>query len=143
MCAEGRPDAIPDGLRFFVGECSDAYLHRHAPTAGYTVVIWRGRHVAEPTELTEHEWHAFWREVLAVARALEMHYEPAKMNYQLLGNGVPHLHVHLVLRHHDDVLPGRPAEECVGRGDCQPRFRRRPRGHGRSVARARRYLITC
>lgn len=46
--------------------------------------------------------------VLAVARALEAHYDPAKMNYQLLGNGNPHLHVHLVLRHHNDVAPGRP-----------------------------------
>jgi diadenosine tetraphosphate (Ap4A) HIT family hydrolase len=108
MCAEGRPDAIPDGPRFFAGECSDAYLHRHAPTHGYTIVIWRGRHVAEPTELTEDEWSVFWREVSAVARALQTHYKPAKMNYQLLGNGVPHLHVHLVLRHNDDVAPGRP-----------------------------------
>ena len=108
MCAEGRPDAIPDGLRFFAGECSDAYLHRRAPTVGYTVVIWRGRHVAEPTELTDDEWHAFRVKCSWSARALEAHYEPAKMNYQLLGNGVPHLHVHLVLRHHDDVAPNHP-----------------------------------
>ena len=108
MCAEDRPDSIEDGLRFFEGVCADAYLHRRAPTAGYTVVIWRGRHVAEPTELDEDEWQEFWREVLLVARVLEAHYEPAKVNYQLLGNGVPHLHVHIVLRHWDDPAPNGP-----------------------------------
>ena len=113
MCAEGRPDSIDDGLRFFAGARADAYLHRRAPTAGYTVVIWRGRHVAEPTELDEGEWQEFWREVLLVARALEAHYRPAKMNYQLLGNGVPHLHVHLVLRHWDDPAPNAPLPPTV------------------------------
>jgi diadenosine tetraphosphate (Ap4A) HIT family hydrolase len=30
------------------------------------------------------------------------------MNYQLLGNSVPHLHVHLVPRYLDDPAPGKP-----------------------------------
>jgi diadenosine tetraphosphate (Ap4A) HIT family hydrolase len=30
------------------------------------------------------------------------------MNYQLLGNLVPHLHVHLVPRYLDDPAPGKP-----------------------------------
>jgi len=46
MCAEGRPDAIPDGLRFFAGACADAYLDRHAPTRGYSIVIWRAHRPA-------------------------------------------------------------------------------------------------
>jgi diadenosine tetraphosphate (Ap4A) HIT family hydrolase len=108
MCEEGRPDSIPHGKRFFAGASADAYLHRNAPTAGYTIVVWRGRHVAEPTELDESEWRAYWSDVLAVASVLETHYRPAKVNYEILGNGIPHLHVHLVLRHHDDPAPNRP-----------------------------------
>jgi hypothetical protein len=42
-------------LRFFVGEVCDAYLVRSDIQRGMTIVVWRGRHVAEPTELTEAE----------------------------------------------------------------------------------------
>jgi diadenosine tetraphosphate (Ap4A) HIT family hydrolase len=108
MCAEGRPDTTHDGVRWFAGTRADAYLRRCAPTAGYTIVVWRGRHVAEPTELDDAEWQDFWHDVIAVARVLEAHYRPAKVNYQILGNGIPHLHVHLVLRHDDDPAPNRP-----------------------------------
>ena len=51
MCAQGRPDETLYGVRVFAGEMADAYLQRAAIQRGYTVVIWRGRHVAEPTEL--------------------------------------------------------------------------------------------
>jgi len=73
-------------------------------------VIWKGRHVAEPTQLTPEESAGFWSEVAHVARALEIHVRPAKMNRLVLGNGVPHLHVHLVPRPSDDRLAGRPLE---------------------------------
>ena len=51
MCAQGRPEETEFGARFFAGEVSDAYLQKENLQRGYTVVIWRGRHVAEPTEL--------------------------------------------------------------------------------------------
>jgi diadenosine tetraphosphate (Ap4A) HIT family hydrolase len=35
-------------------------------------------------------------------------FAPCHMNYQLLGNSVPHLHVHLVPRYLDDIAPGKP-----------------------------------
>ena len=75
---------------------------------GYTLVIWRGRHVNEPTELDEAEAAGYWAEVLAVARALISVYEPLKMNYETLGNSLPHLHTHLVPRYTDDPRPGQP-----------------------------------
>src|SRR2546427_460215 len=75
---------------------------------GYTIVIWRGRHVAEPTELTEDEAARFWLEVVRVGRAIEEHLEPVKMNYDILGNSLPHLHAHLVPRYADDPRPEWP-----------------------------------
>jgi len=39
---------------------------------------------------------ASWAEVLTVARALISQYQPLKMNYETLGNSLPHLHTHLV-----------------------------------------------
>jgi diadenosine tetraphosphate (Ap4A) HIT family hydrolase len=108
MCAEGRPDETPFGIRILAGEVADAYLQRMGIQRGYTIVIWRGRHVAEPTELTEDEAATFWRELLAVGRALERHLDPVKLNYDLLGNSVPHLHAHVVPRYADDPRPGWP-----------------------------------
>jgi diadenosine tetraphosphate (Ap4A) HIT family hydrolase len=108
MCAEGRPDENSRGARIFAGEVSDAYLQRADIQRGYTVVVWRGRHVAEPTELAADEATAYWRELLRVGRALETHLQPVKMNYDILGNALPHLHTHVVPRYADDPRPGRP-----------------------------------
>jgi diadenosine tetraphosphate (Ap4A) HIT family hydrolase len=108
MCAEGRPEENPIGLRIFAGEVSDAYLRRADIQRGYTIQTWRGRHVAEPTELDSTDATAYWLEVLRVARALETHLEPVKMNYNLLGNSGPHLHTHLIPRYADDPRPGWP-----------------------------------
>lgn len=50
MCAKGRPDDDGFGVRIQAAKYSDAYLQRADMQRGYTLVIWRGRHVAEPTE---------------------------------------------------------------------------------------------
>jgi diadenosine tetraphosphate (Ap4A) HIT family hydrolase len=108
MCAEGRPDETPFGVRFFAGAVADAYLQRAAIQRGYTIVTWRSRHVAEPTELEADEAAAYWLELLRVARALEEHFEPVKLNYDVLGNSMPHLHTHVIPRYADDPRPGWP-----------------------------------
>ena len=52
MCAEGRPDVAHGSCRIFEGRVSDAYLVRiEVGQPGYSIVIWRGRHVSDPTEL--------------------------------------------------------------------------------------------
>jgi diadenosine tetraphosphate (Ap4A) HIT family hydrolase len=108
MCAEGRPEETPFGARIYAGQVSDAYLQRADIQRGYTVSIWRGRHVVEPTELSNEEAVRYWHEAVRVARALEEHFHPLKTNYETLGNLLPHLHTHLVLRYSDDPRPGRP-----------------------------------
>jgi len=108
MCAEGRPDATRDGVRFFQGQVADAYLRRSAIQRGLSIVVWRGRHVAEPTELAEEEAALYWQEVLKVGRTIEEVLRPVKVNYNLLGNALPHLHTHVVPRYADDPRPGWP-----------------------------------
>jgi diadenosine tetraphosphate (Ap4A) HIT family hydrolase len=109
MC-EDRTDDNGSGVRIYAARHSDAYLQRASAQRGYTIVMWRGRHVVEPTELASAEATAYWLEVLHVAEALQRHYRPVKMNYETLGNMVPHLHTHLVPRYADgdDPAPGRP-----------------------------------
>jgi diadenosine tetraphosphate (Ap4A) HIT family hydrolase len=108
MCEQGRPEETEYGARIFAGEALDAYLQKAAVQRGYAVVVWRGRHVAEPTELSPDEAAAYWNELLRVGRALEQHFEPVKMNYETLGNSLPHLHTHVMPRYADDPKPGWP-----------------------------------
>ncbi len=109
MCGSGA-DETPFGVRVLEGRWSDAYLGRYPVRPGYAYVVWKGRHVAEPTELSDEEAAGFWGEVAQVARAVAAHARPVKMNWLSLGNGVPHLHVHLVPRPADDAAAGGPLE---------------------------------
>lgn len=108
MCTSGRPDETQYGIRIKAGRYSDAYLQKHGIVRGYCIVIWRSRHVAEPMELKTDEAMGYWAEVLDVARALEDEYRPVKMNLEMLGNTLPHLHTHIRPRYQDDPAPFGP-----------------------------------
>jgi diadenosine tetraphosphate (Ap4A) HIT family hydrolase len=111
FCASSGAEENPHGVRILDGRWSDAFLGRFPVRAGYAYIVWKGRHVCEPTELSPDEAAGFWAEVARVADAVEKHYRPAKMNWLHLGNGVPHLHVHLIPRPYDDPAPGGPLEQ--------------------------------
>src|SRR3954465_13953285 len=96
------------GVRYFAGDVADAYLVRADIQRGLSIVVWRGRHVVEPTELSDAEAAAYGREVLRGGRALGTVLEPVKLNYDVLGNSVPHLHTHIVPRYAQDPRPGWP-----------------------------------
>lgn len=114
LCAEGRPEDPRRGPRIFAGHCSDAYLSRAGVQRGWATVIWRGRHVVEPTELASDEAAAFFAEVLQVLRAMQIHYAPLKTNLQMLGNASPHLHAILSMRFEDDLFPNEPIPPLRG-----------------------------
>ena len=107
-CADGRPQSTAFGERYFTGELCDAYLARADIQRGLTIAVFRGRHVVEPTDLTDDEAARYGREVLRVGRAIEAAFSPVKLNYNVLGNSVPHLHTHIVPRYADDPRPGWP-----------------------------------
>ena len=117
VCDEGRPDEADGRLRIFAGETIDAYLDRNDGVRGYALVFFRGRHAAEPTELTDEEARRFWRELLVVARAVEAEYLPVKLNLMFLGNAMPHLHAHVIPRYRDDPDAGRPPRFMMDSSD--------------------------
>jgi diadenosine tetraphosphate (Ap4A) HIT family hydrolase len=96
------------GKRILRGKYADVLLQRADFTPGYAIAVWHRGHVAEPTELNDEEAAGFWLDVLRAAKAIERHYSPAKLNYQMLGNAVPHLHAHIVPRYLGDPAPGKP-----------------------------------
>jgi diadenosine tetraphosphate (Ap4A) HIT family hydrolase len=108
QCEQRRVDETEHGVRYVVGEVADGYLQKSAPTAGYSVVIFRARHVGAPHEMTRDEHAALWSEVGRVAHAIEWVYRPVHLNFQILGNQDPHVHVHIVPRYDPDPAPSMP-----------------------------------
>jgi diadenosine tetraphosphate (Ap4A) HIT family hydrolase len=86
---------------------SRAYLNEDQFFAGWVFVVLK-RHALELYDLEPQERASLIEEVSRVARALADVYRPVKMNYELLGNQVPHIHWHLVPRLADDPEPGWP-----------------------------------
>ncbi len=72
-----------------------------APLPGYACVVAK-RHVVEPFELQLKERLAFWEDCMLAGRALHQLLQPLKMNYEIHGNTVPHLHMHLYPRYAGD-----------------------------------------
>jgi diadenosine tetraphosphate (Ap4A) HIT family hydrolase len=64
------------------------------------------RHVIELYELNDAELLGLMKEVQACARALKKASGAVKINYEIHGNTLPHLHVHLYPRYVDDPFPG-------------------------------------
>lgn len=108
FCEQGRVDSNEYGARFLAGHRTDAYLQRRGPAPGYSIVVFRDRHAADLAELTDAELGGFWREVRAAARLISAEFEPTLLNYQVLGNAVPHVHCHIVPRYVDDPSPNAP-----------------------------------
>ena len=124
-CIHGRPEEDESGgVRFFAGPFADGYLQRRGPQPGYTIVAFHRRHVADLTEFTEVESTGFWHDVVAVARALNELFRPCHMNYNVLGNGVPHVHAHVLPRYLDDPCPGMPLSPWVVRDVNEEEFAR-------------------
>jgi diadenosine tetraphosphate (Ap4A) HIT family hydrolase len=109
MCNEGRPVETSYGIRVFRGQHLDAYVGRHAAQRGYLFAVWRGRHVSDLTELSGEELLGYWSEVGIVGAAVQRHFQPRKVNYEVFGNQVPHLHTHITARFAEgDLAPGAP-----------------------------------
>ena len=87
---------------------SVVYLADDQFFAGWCLVVLK-RHATELWQLAPAERAALMDEVTRVAQALAVVFDAVKMNYELLGNQVAHIHWHLVPRRADDPSPRMPA----------------------------------
>src|SRR5260370_35219913 len=69
MCESARPESDSYGVRIRATKNTDAVLQRANLQRGYTLGIWRGGHVTEPTKLTDEEACIDWPETLTAGRA--------------------------------------------------------------------------
>jgi diadenosine tetraphosphate (Ap4A) HIT family hydrolase len=82
---------------------------RQAPLPGYVCIVAR-KHYVEPFEMPPEEQARFWQEAMVIAAAVDHVVKPIKMNYEIHGNTLPHLHLHLFPRQVDDPYVGGPID---------------------------------
>lgn len=92
-----------------VAELDQTYviLNRDQFFTGYCFVVAK-EHVTELFHLEPEVRAVVMEEVNAVAAAVAGAFKPDKINYELLGNMVPHMHWHVVPRFKSDPLWPRP-----------------------------------
>jgi len=105
----------PDGSaalyrRIAVLPASIAILSSDQYYPGYSLVVAK-THATELYQLPQPESTQYFQDMLRVARAMAEVFTPRKMNYELLGNTVGHLHWHLFPRYTWDPNPMRPTWE--------------------------------
>lgn len=86
---------------------SQAYLHDDQFFPGWTVVVFR-RHATELFHLAPTERIQLMEEVALIAKSLAQVFDVRKINYELLGNQLPHIHWHLIPRLKTDPAPLEP-----------------------------------
>jgi diadenosine tetraphosphate (Ap4A) HIT family hydrolase len=86
---------------------SNAYLHDDQFFPGWTLVVLK-QHATELFHLAPTERIQLMEEVSLVAQSLAQVYEARKINYELLGNQLPHIHWHLIPRLANDPAPHEP-----------------------------------
>ena len=104
MCRRWNDDS---DLRIIELDHSYVTLNRDQFFPGYTLLFTK-QHVTELFHLERAHRSELMDEVSRVAAALYDVFSPAKLNYELLGNMVPHMHWHLVPRFASDPLWPRP-----------------------------------
>ena len=104
MCTRWEEDA---DLRIAEMEHSLVVLNRDQFFPGCTLLFTR-EHTTELFHLEPAVRQGLTEEVNRVAAALDRVFQPAKMNYELLGNMVAHMHWHLIPRFREDPLWPRP-----------------------------------
>ena len=82
-------------------------LNRDQYFPGYTLLFTKD-HVTELFHFDRTVRASLMEEVSFVAEALYGIYKPTKINYELLGNMVPHIHWHIVPRFSSEPLWPRP-----------------------------------
>lgn len=97
----------PEYLIFFESRTSVGKLNPDQFFKGYSFVTLKW-HREELYDLSDNDRKSFLEDMSRIARALSDVFHPDKMNYELLGNGIPHLHWHLVPRYVTDPFWGRP-----------------------------------
>jgi diadenosine tetraphosphate (Ap4A) HIT family hydrolase len=88
-------------------EASWVTMQEAAPVRGYVCVV-SHTHAVELHDLPDAAAVAFLRDARRVSKALAAVTGAVKMNYEIHGNTLPHLHMHFYPRYRGDQFEGQP-----------------------------------
>ncbi|SHF38083.1 Diadenosine tetraphosphate (Ap4A) hydrolase [Modicisalibacter ilicicola DSM 19980] len=83
----------------------------------WLILVPRRPGIREVYELDERDQARLWQEATGVGKAVQTAFEGDKLNLATLGNQVPQLHLHVILRRQDDAAWPAPV---WGVGQAQP-----------------------
>lgn len=104
ICQRGRPLDIVAEL-----EASWVTMQEMAPVRGYVCLVSR-THAVELHELSAAGAAAFMRDMQRVSKAVAAVTGTVKINYEIHGNSLPHLHMHFFPRYRGDAFEGKPID---------------------------------
>ena len=90
-------------------EASWVTMPEAAPVRGYVCLVLQ-THAVDLHDLPETVASAFMRDAQNVSRALATITKAVKMNYEIHGNSLPHLHMHFFPRYRGDPFEGQPID---------------------------------
>ena len=111
ICLEGQPSDVIAELRTSWLTMSD---DADAPALPGTCALFHKRHAVHLHDLTAEEGAAFMHDVQTVSGALFRASGAVKMNYEIHGNTIPHLHLHLFPRYRGDPFESGPIDPSAG-----------------------------
>lgn len=88
-------------------ESSWVTMGESAPVRGYVCLVLQ-THAVELHDLPEAVACAFMRDMRRVSMAIASVTGAVKMNYEIHGNSIPHLHMHFFPRYRGDQFEGQP-----------------------------------
>jgi diadenosine tetraphosphate (Ap4A) HIT family hydrolase len=104
ICRRGTPLDV-------IAELPGAWvtMSEAAPMRGYVCVVFRG-HAVELHDLSAAEGAAFMAAAQRASAAVAAATSAVKLNYEIHGNTVPHLHLHIFPRYARDPFEGGPID---------------------------------
>jgi diadenosine tetraphosphate (Ap4A) HIT family hydrolase len=113
-CADA--DEMDIAVRVAELEVSNLYLTRDQAYKGRCILSLKD-HKTEIFRLDKQEQEAFGRDVSKATKAVWETFSPDKLNYMILGDLYPHVHLHLVPKHKDGKSWGSPFEMALSEKD--------------------------
>ena len=109
---------------FFVKEMKSGYVVvcHHQFYRGYMLFMSK-EHKKELHELDMAVRKTFLIEMSLVAEAIYRAFRPRKLNYELLGNTVAHLHWHLIPRYEEEINIRQPIWSVDSKIRCAEKYR--------------------
>lgn len=100
-CSKGE-NLAKFGYLAFETKTSLIIVFKDQSHKGRMIVAYKDDHIAEIKDLSDEERNSFMSDVSKVAKAIEMVYNPDRINYGAYGDTLGHLHFHICPKYKDE-----------------------------------------